>query len=135
MERLSKSLNVAFINKTFFPDYKDVKVINQGECFLWAYIAFQLYEGVQLWTFGSHAFVKYKGKFYDSERPRGVKDWKDLPATNFGQGCGCWACSKPARRQTVNAFKKPGSWGGSAKRFGVKWSDVRKQVQRVIDEK
>ena len=26
-----------------------------------------------------HAFVEYKGKYYDSETPKGVKNWKKLP--------------------------------------------------------
>jgi hypothetical protein len=26
-----------------------------------------------------HAFVKYKGKFYDSDCPKGTKQWKKLP--------------------------------------------------------
>ena len=29
---------------------------------------------------GTHYFVCYKGKYYDSECPEGVEDWKQLPA-------------------------------------------------------
>lgn len=27
----------------------------------------------------AHAFVKWKGKYYDAEDPNGVEDWRDLP--------------------------------------------------------
>lgn len=125
MEKLTGPLDVRFINETFFPEYKDVSVINEGECFHWAYVAFRLYKGVQLWDISTHAFVRYDGKFYDSERPLGEEDWKDLPAANFGVGT-----SYEARPISPREFKK--AWRGSARRFRVVWKDVRAQVQKVV---
>lgn len=131
MQRLSAPLDVDFINKTFFPN--DIpKDINTERCFLWAYIAFQMYQGVQLWSFGTHAFVRYRGKFYDSERSHGEADWKDLPATNFGKGCGCARCKKPAHRLTVNQFKHTDNWGRNARNRKLNWGTIRSQVQQVI---
>lgn len=136
MERLNVPLDVGFINRNFFPnDLDDLHYINEGRCFLWAYIAFQLYQGVQLWDFGTHAFVRYRGKFYDSERPLGEPDWRDLPATNFGKGCGCDRCKKPAARLTVNQFKDNKNWGKNAKNRNIKWADVRAQVQQVVERR
>ncbi len=71
----------SLITKEFFPDYDDVSVINEGECFIWAYLAFLIFKDVEIWDVNCHAFVKYKGKFYDSEVLRGSPDWQDLPAT------------------------------------------------------
>ncbi len=133
MKKLEGPLDVKFINQNFFPEYKDVSVINQGECFLWAYIAFRLYKNVELWDMGAHAFVRNKldGKFYDSERPQGELDWKDLPATNFGEGCGCLACSKPARSYK-STVKFRSRWTGMVKKFGVKWPEVDAQIRKVL---
>lgn len=135
MKKLDGPLNVKFINRTFFPEYKDVSVINEGECFLWAYITFKVYKDVELWDMGAHAFVRSKldGKFYDSERPQGEEDWKDLPATNFGEGCGCSVCQRPAKQyKTIVRFKK--SWTGMTKRFGVKWEEVDANIHKVLRE-
>ena len=133
MKKLNGPLDVAFINRTFFSKYLDVSVINMGECFLWAYLAYRLYDNVELWDMGAHAFVRSKttGKFYDSERPNGEEDWKDLPATNFGQGCGCPRCQQPARKfATAGKFRR--SWKGCTKRFGVKWDKIHEKIKRVI---
>lgn len=127
--KLSGPVDVEFINETFFPDYKDVSVINEGECFLWAYIVWCLYEGIELWDCGIHAFVRYNGKFYDSEKPQGEDDWKDLPACNFGCGLGF----REAERYHVVNFKR--DWEISAERFEIDWYEIRERVQRVIDEK
>lgn len=126
MPRLSMPLDVKFINQTFFPEYLDVSVINEGECFHWAYIAFRLYKGVQLWDISTHAFVQYRGRFYDSERPIGEEDWKDLPAANWGAGS-----LYTARPISPKEFKK--AWRSSARRYKVVWKDVRAQVQKVVD--
>lgn len=133
MKKLAGPLNVKFINKTFFPEYKDVSVINQGECFLWAYIAFHLYENVELWSMGSHAFVRSKldKKFYDSEKPKGEENWRDLPATNMGVGCGCYRCSKGANKHlSIQKFQY--TWRGMAKLHSVDWSNVDAKIQAVI---
>lgn len=130
MKKLNGPLSVKFINRHFFNDYKDVSVINMGECFLWAYIAYSLYDRVQLWDMGSHAFVRYQGKFYDSEVPDGVSDWRDLPACNFGEGCGCQACKKPAGPRAPATFHD--NWASSAARHRVDWKKVDRKVQRII---
>lgn len=134
MKKLKGSLNVRFINRHFFPG-EPVEIINQGECFLWAYLAYRLYKDVELWDMGSHAFVRSKntGRFYDSERPQGVEDWKDLPATNFGEGCGCGRCKQPARQfKTAGKFRR--SWIGMMKRFEVDYDKVNKQILELIQE-
>ena len=125
MPRLNGPLDVHFINQTFFPN-DDVKDINYGRCFLWAYTAFRLYKRVELWDFEIHAFVRYEGRFYDSERPLGELDWRDLPATNWGP-----ATYEPARRVSPKTYKK--RWAPSAEDFNVVWKDVRAQVQKVVE--
>jgi hypothetical protein len=135
MKKLDGPLDVAFINRTFFSDYKDVKIINEGECFLWAYHAYRLYKDVELWDMETHAFVRSKstGKFYDSEKPEGEKDWKDLRATNFGVGCGCLSCRRPPRHFiTGGSFRR--GWGYMAKKFDVKWNKVHAKIKRVIEK-
>lgn len=108
--KLDFAFDPGFVTEEFFPN-KDVRQINCGSCFLWAYAAWKLFDGVELWSISSHAFVKYGDKFYDSEMPQGTKDWTKLRATNNGKGC---AFSEalgpmfvgPARPQDENEFKK-----------------------------
>jgi hypothetical protein len=134
MPRLNGPLDVRFINQTFFRSDTDVKEINKGRCFLWAYIAFRLYKKVELWSFGNHAFVRFDGRFYDAERPLGEEDWKDLPATNLGSGCGCPSCSRPAEHISPKKFKSSEYWGRNARNRRITWADVRDRVQKVVEK-
>jgi len=134
MKKLAGPIDVGFINRTFFPGYLDVSVINMGECFLWAYIAFHLYDNLELCDMGAHAFVRSKldNKFYDSERPQGEEDWKDLPATNFGEGCGCNICTQGIRKyKDIKKFQH--TWRGMTKKHNVNWSKVDAKIRKVIE--
>ncbi|MGH2481370.1 MAG: hypothetical protein ACRDHW_17085, partial [Ktedonobacteraceae bacterium] len=131
MPRLDQTIDVPFVNRTFFPNDKDPSAINKGRCFLWAYIAFRLYKGVELWSFGSHAFVKQGDRFYDSVSPKGERDWKNLPACNFGRGCGCPHCVT-TEQVSPKTFKSREYWGKNARNRNIVWKDVREQVQRVV---
>jgi len=134
MKRLNGPLDVQFINNNFFSHHARPSDINKGECFLWAYYAYRLYPNVELWDMGAHAFVRDKvtGKFYDSERPNGEEDWQDLPATNFGKGCGCPICRRPARKFGVaRKFRK--AWRGMTKKFNVKWNIIHLKVKHTIE--
>ncbi len=136
MQKLKGFLDVTFINKTFFPKYFDVAVINYGECFIWAYVAYRLYPNLELWDMEAHAFVRSKvtGKFYDSESPNGVDDWKDLPATNFGKGCGCFSCQEPAKKyRSVETFCD--AWKEQRKRFNVDFQKIDQQIERALKSK
>jgi len=59
--------------------------INEGECFIWALLFYQNYGGslytVRYW--GGHAFVLHQNKYYDSESPRGIKDWRRLKSFKY----------------------------------------------------
>lgn len=99
----------------------DPKQINKGLCMRWAYMAYQMFEGVELWYIANHAFIRYQGKFYDSERLQGEEDWKDLPANNFGVGCGCGRCQKGAGQRTLEEFKA--FWINNAIRPNWNWYD------------
>ncbi len=110
------------VTKSFFSTYDDVSVINEGECFIWAYLVFLLFKDVELWYMNSHAFVKYRGRFYDSERLRGVSDWQDLPATENGDDV--------AKRFTVAQFKH--GWRGQPQRFNTTWEKLESGVRKVL---
>ena len=108
--------------------------INKGNCMQWAYMAYRMFEGVQLWDICSHAFIKVQGKFYDSERLEGESDWKDLPACNFGAGCGSHFCErsgKPAQRRNPNNFKR--QWNKT--RVRPDWSGYRWLVQSFVEKR
>lgn len=133
MQKLKGLIDVAFINKTFFPEYLDVAVINYGECFVWAYIAHRLYSNIELWDMEAHAFVRSEetGKFYDSERPKGVDDWRDLPAANFGQGCGCFSCQKGAQKySSIATFRDV--WKEQQKRLGINFQEIDRQIEQIL---
>ena len=63
------------------------KKINEGLCFDWATEVFSLVwdRGCKICGHNGHAYIEYRGRFYDSETPHGVKRWRRLPffvATN-----------------------------------------------------
>ena len=62
-------------------------LINTGWCMQWAYMAWLMFEDVELFSVPGHAFIRYHGKYYDSERLNGVDHWLDLP-TNQWMGLG-----------------------------------------------
>src|SRR5277367_4864929 len=95
--------------QTFPEDYlrHDPATINCGNCMRWAYVCYRLFDRIQLWTFGCHAFVQHDGLFYDSERLEGVKSWRDLPATRVPySNCGCKYCvsALPCTLQEFQTF-------------------------------
>jgi hypothetical protein len=120
--------NATFITETFFPQYKNApEVINYGECFKWGYLAYMVFEGVELWDTHGHAFVKYKGKFYDSDRPLGVLDYRELPAVDW---CRCKFCWAGAKKQTLTSFKR--EWKGACFRYASNWKQLEKQAERIV---
>jgi hypothetical protein len=112
----------SLITKEFFPEYKDVSVINEGECFIWAYLAHLMFKDVEIWDVNCHAFVKYRGRFYDSEVLRGSPDWQDLPATEEADA--------PPRKHSVTSFKK--SWHHNPKWFNTSWGEIESRARRVL---
>lgn len=73
--------DLRFITKRYFDDFEDPNVINQGWCFVWAWMA-HLHTGAELCLYefrdgahmvdDAHAFVRLEGKYFDSSVPRGV---------------------------------------------------------------
>lgn len=58
------------------------RLINNGDCYLWARVVSLLVPTAELWAVdlsaGAHAFVRLDGRFYDSERLDGCQRWQDL---------------------------------------------------------
>ncbi|MEK6832700.1 MAG: hypothetical protein AABY32_01520 [Nanoarchaeota archaeon] len=64
-------------------DLPDIKSINEGDCYRWAWGFYKKYGGtlctVSFYNYGfGHAFIKINNKYYDAESPNGVKDWRNL---------------------------------------------------------
>jgi hypothetical protein len=120
------------VTKTFIGEkcLQDPKKINKGFCMQWAFIAYYMFEGVELWHIACHAFVKYKDKFYDSECLDGVLDWRDLPACNWGRGCGCSLCEDGASKQSEKVFKN--FWNKNP--IKPNWNLYIKTAVNVIEE-
>lgn len=121
--------NARFVTETYFPEEVNTPDnINLGRCFSWAYLAFVTFYGVELWDVSCHAFVKYRGKFYDSETPNGVERWQELPTisgrTIYWKG----------RKIKVDDFKK--TWRHSCyQRFSRGWSDLNDKAKRVLSKR
>lgn len=127
MKKLSK-FNAQFITDTYFKGWEDPSVINTGNCFQWAYLAFKTFQYVELWDVSCHAFIRYRGKFYDAERPEGEKDWRDLPACNFGRGL-LWC----GRKQSLTNFKK--TWNRSCYvRFLREWHELDEWADKILSK-
>lgn len=77
--------NLAEINYAFGRNYSwmsDPSKINDGDCYIWAYVAHHLIDNSILCSvislLGSHAFIKIDNRYYDSESLKGENDWRDL---------------------------------------------------------
>lgn len=112
------------ITDTFFSDVEP-DVINQGRCFVWSYLAYKAFKGVELYDTNVHAFVRYKGKYYDSERPNGEKNWWDLPANKY-------ASAAPTKRR-MGEFRI--RWVSQTHRFQTTWQEIDDQVKKVREHK
>ena len=130
LKKLSK-FQPELVTQSFHVDWlrNDPIKINTGWCMQWAYTAHYMFEDVELWYMTSHAFVRYQDKFYDSERLQGENDWRDLPATNFGKGCGCFKCSVPARHVSVAKFRTV--WEGN--RIQPNWDRYEHFASKAIE--
>ena len=127
MNKLSP-FNAQFITQEFFPQYKDKpQFINYGQCFQWSYLAHRIYADTELWDVRNHAFIKYKGKFFDSERIHGVMDWRELPAV-----CplNMKSCPRIAKPHNELGFKL--CWGYARQSYGLKWDKLRQQADEFI---
>lgn len=72
--------NLNWITSKYFPQHSP-RSINSGNCYNWAYIAYQHYNAVSLYTVqdcGGHAFIKIRQKYFDSQNPNGVLHWSSL---------------------------------------------------------
>lgn len=127
----------SLVTKEFFPnDVSRPKRINYGKCFLWAYAAHKIFQDAELWDMPSHAFVRYRGKFYDSETLKGVKDWRDLPACS---GCSCGPCIKAREVQALTHgaknIKMPTylkDWRKSFQRYNISLYEIDRQIDKLL---
>jgi len=121
MNRLT-NFNPEFITKKIFP-HVDRSVINLGQCFIWAYSAFLIFDKVKLCSVDCHAFVKYKGYYYDADCPRGSKDWNNLPATSFTD-------FNHHSYDDIEGFKK--AWDTQPERFQTNWKQIERRAFNVL---
>lgn len=136
MNKLS-NFNPKIINKRFFKSI-DPAAINRGQCFIWAYYAYLMFEDVSIWYNNTHAFVKHNGKFYDSQSLNGEDCWLDLRAAC---GCDCknskchWTKGFHAKRTSIEKFKKV--WGeewGQTHRFNITWELLEENAKIALME-
>lgn len=63
---------------------KYMTIYSHGLCFYYAYVVTQVFENVTAYSYinrkfmNGHCFLKINNKYYDSENPEGVSDYKDL---------------------------------------------------------
>lgn len=123
MTKLEK-FDARFVTKTFFPSFRAAD-INTGRCFMWAFLAYKLFQDVELYDTDVHAFVKYNGKFYDSETHKGVKDWRKLP---------CHKLVKPsidAQKHSLASYKY--RWSNSCSAYVVgRWAELETKAKKVL---
>jgi hypothetical protein len=120
MRKLPGKIDGRLITKEFFPyAVGNEGDINCGNCYRWAYIAYKLYEGVELWSNDAHAFPYQRGRFFDSESPKGEKSLEDLVCNEM---CGLGVGDSCA--QDVDEFEEFWADNGSF--------DDRKELDRQI---
>lgn len=115
------SFQPEIIYPNFFAHYKHPIMINFGDCYKWAYIAYKLFDGVELWSSENHAFIKYKDKFYDSESLDGVKSSYKLRTNKEYPAPGC-----PSRMQ-IPEFQF--FWGQPNR---CDWDELDRQISAYL---
>lgn len=107
----------------FFPEVKKASEINYGSCFRWAWIAHKLFAGVELWANESHAMIRYKDRFYDSEDLTGSRHWSCLRTFTNGFK------EKPIRMSPI-AFQR--HW---SKLNEVNWNQLDESVAKFVSSR
>ncbi len=68
--------DLSWITDSYFSNFEDKDVINEGWCYVWAWLGRRAYPEAELYTFEgedcSHAFLKIGDLWFDSSQPRGV---------------------------------------------------------------
>jgi hypothetical protein len=131
MQPLNKPIDVEFINRTFFiDDLKSIHIINQGRCFVWAYIAAKLYNHIDIWDTPRHAFVRSKldNKYYDAECTSGVVNWKDLRVCNYFSDY----YSESNIQIDLASYKK--RWNRSAEFYDINWDKLNKSINNILKD-
>ncbi len=77
-------IDLSCVTELHFPEYADFpKEINYGFCYSWAWLSYIhcMNEDIpaELIRGTGHGFIRINGKYYDSEKPKGVKMARDLP--------------------------------------------------------
>lgn len=125
------------VTAAYFNSYLNApEKLNEGICWQWAYLAHKTFKDVELWDICDHAFVRYHGKFYDSERPFGEVEWEDLPAANFGQ-CSwlcseCEKCGRPEGASPLTEKQFRYHWKSQTKKYKITWADLDRMAQREL---
>jgi hypothetical protein len=114
------SFKPSLVTKAIFPNIKTPTQINRGQCFIWAYSSYLIFQGVELWHSPCHAFVRYRKRFYDAESLRGEENWQDLKSHMGGF----------ATPTIVKHFKD--DWGGNLERFHTSWTEIEKKAKKVL---
>jgi hypothetical protein len=111
MRKLPGKIDGKLITREFFPEYLgDEYQINCGHCYRWAYIAYKLYEGVELISNEGHAFPYQRGNYFDSESPRGEKSLESL-SCNSANGRGEEDCFPQDANEFVDYWANHGRYG------------------------
>ena len=130
MIRQPQNFNSFFVTRHFFPDYlrhNNVRGINGGRCYDWAYYAHRIF-GVQLWTTDYHAWVQvpqeekwhWKQLFFDSETVKGVSNFM-LLGCNRRHAPAPWDNQAPTR-MNVGDFKE--FWNEHGGGFKRHWESM-----------
>lgn len=119
--RLIVNRFVNYYGKDTLNEDIDGESINGGQCMEWAYVAYLLYDGVELMSNQVHAFIKRGELYYDVEVPNGVGSPALIPF-NHNQP------TLVARSQTVEEFKD--HWDG----IGVNWACLEELIEDFIKE-
>jgi hypothetical protein len=136
MIRMPRHFNGLFVTRHFFPEFlrhDNRRGINGGYCYDWAYLAYRMFEGVQLWTTDYHAWIRIGRKWHDSETNRfGVLNFMEL-GCNYRNSPIPWE-SQPPRSMDVEEFKTFWNREGSGHRFH--WdSMLEARLKRVLGKR
>jgi hypothetical protein len=129
----------AIVTAAYFPSYLNTpEKLNEGRCWQWAYLAHKTFKDVELWDICDHAFVRYRNKFYDSERLFfGEMDWRDLPAASTGWSdylvCPeCEAGNREPGAAHLLEWQFKNHWTYQTRRYNTTWEELDRLAQKEL---
>lgn len=82
LSRFQYAIKLATAKVVVEKNLQNIEQINDHDCFNWAFLVFNMIPGSMIGgqriNGEGQSYVVYRGKCYDAETPKGVRNWRNL---------------------------------------------------------